>query len=345
MNATLEQVHSGDPQRSEKHPILDVSKSTQHLIQSSISENTKIAYKRALSALEVWLQGKPLTDSLLSEYLTLCYEKGLAPASIAIVPAAVRFSARLRGIESPIGSLSERTLAGIRRKGRGRGRGQVTGLTFSETKFLVGQIAKHGVKGIRDAALFSLMSDCMLRVSELIAVQVQDVEVAADGSGRLQLPQSKTDQEGLGATLYVGAPTMMRIQNWLGLIERYLGEIDRKSQLFLSIRRGGHIKRSGMSAQGVCKNIKKYVNEAGLQGRFSGHSFRVGTAQSLAQRGATLTQMQTAGRWKSPKMPASYCRNELAGRSAVATLLYSSSGEAEPPQENSGGECHGVGGG
>lgn len=96
-----------------------------------------------------------------------------------------------------------------------RGRGQVTGITFTETKFLVGQIAKHGVKGIRDAALFSLMSDCMLRESELVAVRPADLEMTSDGSGRLHLPKSKTDQEGAGATLYVGAPTMERIHSWL----------------------------------------------------------------------------------------------------------------------------------
>ena len=79
----------------------------------------------------------------------------------------IRFAARLVGETAPIGPLSERILAGIRREGRQRGRGQATGITFTETKFLVGQIAKNGVRGIRDAALFSLMSDCMLRISEL----------------------------------------------------------------------------------------------------------------------------------------------------------------------------------
>ena len=321
MNFTLERGCSNDAQSLGKQTIL-ASSSVQHLIQSSISKNTKSSYERELKELEIWLKNRPLTDILLSEYLTLCYERGLSPASIAMIPAAVRFSGRLSGIKSPIGVLTERTLAGIRREGLNRGRGQVTGITFTETKFLVGQIAKHGVKGIRDAALFSLMSDCMLRVSELVAVRPADLEITSDGSGRLHLPKSKTDQEGAGATLYVGAPTMELIHSWLHLIEQQIGEVDQSVKLFRSIRKGGHIQQTGMSTQGIRKNLKHYVSEAGLQGRFSGHSFRVGTAQSLAQRGATLTQMQTAGRWKSPKMPASYCRNELAGRSAIATLLY-----------------------
>ena len=42
---------------------------------------------------------------------------------------------------------------------------------------------------------------------------------------------------------------------------------------------------------------------AGIEGRVSGHSLRVGGAQSLAAAGASIVEMQTAGRWQSPSMP------------------------------------------
>ena len=38
----------------------------------------------------------------------------------------------------------------------------------------------------------------------------------------------------------------------------------------------------------------------GIGGRVSGHSLRVGGAQSLAVGGASLVELQTAGRWQSP---------------------------------------------
>ena len=38
------------------------------------------------------------------------------------------------------------------------------------------------------------------------------------------------------------------------------------------------------------------------------HSLRVGGAQSLAAGGASLVEMQTAGRWQSPAMPGHYAR-------------------------------------
>ncbi|MCY4159693.1 MAG: tyrosine-type recombinase/integrase [Bacteroidetes bacterium] len=301
-----------------------LSEATKKLILSSLSENTKKIYAGALKKLEAWLSGRELTDALLAQYLAHCHEQGLAPSTIALIPAAVRFSARLTGKTPPIAVLTERTLAGIRREGKHRGAGQVTGITFSEVKLLVQQIAQNGIRGKRDAAMFSLMSDCMLRISELTAVCPVDIVSLSDGSGRLRLPQSKTDQEGMEATLYIGPPTMKYIQEWVCLLNEQFEEVDKRVPLFRSMRRGGIILPHGISVRAVRKNIDLYTKDAGLRGRFSGHSFRVGTAQSLAQKGATIAQMQTVGRWKSPAMPAIYCRNELAGRSAVATLLYNS---------------------
>ncbi len=51
--------------------------------------------------------------------------------------------------------------------------------------------------------------------------------------------------------------------------------------------------------------IIKYRSAAdGVEGRVSGHSLRVSSAQSLATAGASLVEMQQGGRWKPPAMPA-----------------------------------------
>ena len=52
-------------------------------------------------------------------------------------------------------------------------------------------------------------------------------------------------------------------------------------------------------------------------------ALKVAVTQSLARRGASLVEMQTAGRWKSPVMPAHYAQAELAALGAVARLRYS----------------------
>ena len=61
---------------------------------------------------------------------------------------------------------------------------------------------------------------------------------------------------------------------------------------------------------------------AGLTGRYSGHSLRVGSAQSLVGRGATLPEAQLCGRWGTPRMVAHYVRAQRAERGTVARLRY-----------------------
>ena len=61
---------------------------------------------------------------------------------------------------------------------------------------------------------------------------------------------------------------------------------------------------------------------AGIEGRVSGHSLQVGSAQSLAARGTSLVEMQRDGGWKSPEMPGLYTRNQTARRGATARLRY-----------------------
>lgn len=70
--------------------------------------------------------------------------------------------------------------------------------------------------------------------------------------------------------------------------------------------------------------LKARAQPAGVEGRISGHSARVGSAQDLAAAGAELTELMNAGRWQSPAMPAHYAQGQLAlaGRGAVARLRY-----------------------
>jgi len=300
----------------------DLPDATRRLLRASVSENTRRAYGQALSALEAWLAGRELTDALVAEYLTLRHESKLAPSSIAMIPAAIQFACRWSGIESPLGLLTEEIMTAIRKEGRGRGPGQVTGITFLEARRLAGQVAREGVRGIRDAAIIALMSDCMLRIGELVAARPKDVIHDPDGTARLHIPRSKTDQEGKGARQFIGPPTLERLEAWMGVVQEQLGAVDESGPLFHAVQKGGKIQPRGLSARAVRKNIQAYAERLELKGRFSGHSFRVGTAQSLAREGATLPQLLYVGRWDSARMATRYCRDELAGKGPVAKLLY-----------------------
>ena len=154
-------------------------------------------------------------------------------------------------------------------------------------------------RGKADIAMISLMRDAMLRVSEAAAIKWEDIEVQADGTGRLMIRRSKTDPEGEGAIAYISCLTMKPLN---------------------AIRNGATESGSvfGLRPNQISKRIKQAARAAGMGNGFSGHSPRIGMARDLARAGTELTSLMNAGRWSTTKMPALYTRNETAGRGAVA---------------------------
>ena len=242
---------------------------------------------------------------------------GLSPAVASMAVASVKFRCRLQGLASPVGPATDRVLAGLRREGKGRG--QVDGVRFSEVDAAAAANDGGSVAGLRDAALLAVASDGLLRVSEIAALDVGDVQAEADGSGRLFVGESKTDQEGRGAVLYLGALTVKRVNAWLTAAGHQDGP------LFRRVRRGGRVEGDPgrrLSVNAIRRIIRSRAAAIGIEGRVSGHSLRVGGAQSLAAGGASIVEMQTAGRWQSPAMPGHYARGQLAARGAVARVRY-----------------------
>ena len=271
---------------------LAVSTETKELIQSSIADSTLKRYQRLSRELEAWLGGQILTDGLLADYLTELHTAGKSPSTIAQVVAAAKWLAKNHGIEI-VGEVTSKTLAGIRREGKERGKGQVDGVEREDMLRVVTLAeADKTIAGLRDAVLIRLMSDCLLRISEAVAVNVGDLH-----KNTLRIKSSKTDQEGRGEMLYVGGPTQK-------LIDRYCtrAEID-KGVLFRRIRRGDHVTGERLTVVSARRIIKARAKAAGVEGFISGHSLRVGSAVSLAQAGASVVDMQNAGRWKSHRCP------------------------------------------
>ena len=86
--------------------------------------------------------------------------------------------------------------------------------------------AADTLAGLRDSAMIRLMSDCLLRISEVVAVNIEDVDTT------LTIRSSKTDQEGKGESLFIGEPTHNAINKYCDA-----GEIE-SGALFRRIRRG-----------------------------------------------------------------------------------------------------------
>ena len=291
-----------------KEAPLQLPEETAFLIKASIAENTQKAYQRALQSLEIWLSGRTLSDALLANYITTLYEEGKSPATIGQLVAAVKWQLKHQSQETLNFPITQATLAGIRRAGRDRGRGQVDGLIWQDVERVCIYAETEGtLVGLRDAAMIRLMSDCLLRISEVVAVNVSDLK-----DKTLTVHASKTDQEGAGETLYVCDATR-------NVLNQYRERADiTRGAVFRHIRRGDHIQPTRLTPHSARRIIQKRAQAAGVEGFISGHSLRVGSAVSLAQAGASVVDMQVAGRWKSSQMPAHYAKAELAERGAIA---------------------------
>ena len=288
--------------------ILQLPEETESLIKASVSENTLKAYQRALQSLTVWLAGRTVSDALLANYITQLHETGKSPATIGQVIAAVKWQLKHQSQETINFPITQATLAGIRREGRDRGRGQVDGLIWQDVeRVCILAEMENSLAGLRDSAMIRLMSDCLLRISEVVAVNVGDLKERT-----LTVRVSKTDQEGASESLYVCDAT----RNVLNQYRERAGIT--RGALFRHIRRGDHIQSNRLNPHSARRIIKKRAADAGVDGFISGHSLRVGSAVSLAQAGASVVDMQVAGRWKSSQMPAHYAKAELAERGAIA---------------------------
>ena len=163
--------------------------------------------------------------------------------------------------------ITQTTLAGNRREGRDRGRGQVDGLIWRDVeRICVYGEAEGTLIGLRDSAMIRLMSDCLLRISEVVVIK----------DSTLTLRASKTDQEGTGERICV-------CENTRRVLKQYCEQADiTRGAIFRHIRRGGHILAQRLTTAAAHRIIQKRGRAAGVEDFISGYSLRVGSAVSLA---------------------------------------------------------------
>lgn len=245
------------------------------------------------------------------------------------------------------------TLKGIRRKKRERQR-QAAPLRFGEA-MQDGQAAPEGltvkslltacgsdIMGLRDAGLISLAYDAGLRVSELVGATVADLSHMGDGSGRLEIGHSKTDQLGEGALVWLSFETMARISAWLTASGIGAGPVFRRINVVTGApgEDGRRIVRHyigdrPLTRQGVVAILRRRAFAAidqghvdldpGMEGAavraVSAHSFRVGLTQDLFAAGEDGAGIALALRWSSPGTALRYARELAVGDNAAARVL------------------------
>ena len=292
-------------------------------LRDARAPNTWRAYSGAWQRWAAWAVDRghrqlPADPAAVAAFLADRAEQGVAPATVRLDRAGIAAAHRHAGVPDPTGYPGCReVLAGLTRRGAGQGRGQVAAMDWRAADLAAVLAEREGTAaGLRDAALLSLMSDALLRVSEASAADVADVARMADGSGTLTVLRSKTDQEGRGHVRYLGAATVARIAAYLDRAGHDAGA------LFRRVRRGDHPAPGRLSAAAIREVVRRRAADAGVPGRISGHSLRVGSAQSLAAAGAGEAELREAGDWTDPAMPARYTRHQTAARGAVARFRY-----------------------
>ena len=267
-----------------------------------------------------WAEGRglsslPAAPSGVAAYLTERASSGVSIPTVQLSRAAIAAAHLDANLEDPCAHPGvRRTMAGLSRM-FGRPPLQAIPLTSDVAAairatarrprpFPSGRRESESTaerRGLVDIALVSVMRDALLRRSEASALVWNDMERMADGTGRLTVRRSKTDQTSEGKVLYLSTTSM--------------ADID-------AIRPAepshGHMSVFGLSSSQIGRRIARSCEVAGFAGAYSGHSPRVGMAQDLAANGAELPALMEAGRWESPTMPARYTRSQAAERGAVA---------------------------
>src|SRR4030095_12488842 len=167
---------------------------------------TRRAYRSDFALFRSWCEAKRVSDlpappEGVAAFLAAEANRGAKVATISRRLAAIRYGHKLAGHEPPTNSEAVKaTLRGIRRTA-GSAPTRKTPATADKVLAMVAE-AGTNLTGIPDRALLLLGFAGAFRRSELVALNIADLEFCAGGL-RVSIRKSKTDQEGLGATIAV----------------------------------------------------------------------------------------------------------------------------------------------
>jgi site-specific recombinase XerD len=304
-------------------PAADLERAANFARQEK-APSTRAAYRSDFAAFQSWcsrhgVASLPAAPETVAGFLAAEAEAGRKPATIGRRCAAIRYAHKLAGIEPPTHAEAVKaTLRGIRRSlGTAPAR---KAPAVAETLRDMARVAQDRIKGLRDRALLLLGFGGAFRRSELVALDVADIEETDEGL-RVTIRRSKTDQEGQGVTIAIvrgGACCPVKaLRAWLGAAGISEGPV------FRPVRKGGKVRDLRLSAKSVNDIVKAYAGHVGLDGAaYGAHSLRAGFLTSAARKGASVFKMRDVSRHKSMDVLQSYVRDaDLFRDHAGAGLL------------------------
>jgi len=256
---------------------------------AALAANTRRAYAGDWRAFAAWcaaraLESLPAAPETVALYLADQADR-LKPATLERRLAAIAKAHAAAGHPSPRAAGA----VGLVRKGiratHGTAPAKKAAVSVLDLRHMLATLPS-GRRGARDRALLLLGFAGGFRRSELVGLDVADLEAAGDGL-RVTVRRAKTDQEGRGRTIAIRrgrhpeTDPVAAVQAWIadaGLID---------GPLFRGVRNNGVVEAGRLSDRTVALVVQRAAKRIGLTPeRFAGHSLRRGLATAAAEHGA-----------------------------------------------------------
>lgn len=274
-------------------------------LQASLSDNTRRAYSNDLKHFMEWGGCIPATPESVASYLAVHADK-LSFATLSRRVVAIGKAHTLNRLLSPAHSeMVKATLHGIRRT-YGCAQRRVNPTLMHDVQQMVKGL--NGLKGMRDKALLLIGFAGAFRRSELVSIQVGDIQFVDEGM-IIHVRRSKTDQIGKGRDIAI--PFVRGKMSPVQAATNWLAQSGIKSGcVFRRIDRYGNIIGQGLSPQSVALIVKEHAKRIGLDERnFSGHSLRAGLVTSAVKSGVSSWKICQQTGHQSEAMMQRYIRD------------------------------------
>jgi len=239
------------------------------------SGNTIMSYKRDISHYMAFLKEKGITDikktnrTTVLTYLLLLQKQGRAAATISRRLASLRsFYGYIQdsGIKMKDPTLNLE-VPKVSRKAPGV-------LTTSETELLLSMPKLTSPKGYRDRAMMEVLYATGIKVSELINLNIQDIDLR---HGCITCHSGSHTR-----TLQMGRTAISALRDYIDKARNTLTVSDDVYILFLNMN------GTRLSRQGFWKILKSYSKEAGIKKDITPYTLRHSFAIHLLENGADI---------------------------------------------------------
>ncbi len=302
----------------------DVAEKARAFVNQSRAGNTVKAYRSDWRHFATWcsshnLVAMPGTGEAVALYIADLAESR-KPSTISRRMAAISQAHQAAGYETPTKDAAVRAVwSGIRRA-KGVAQQGKAPATMPVVKAMIEHLPAN-LLGARDRAMLLLGFAGAFRRSELVGLDVADVDITREGAV-MTLRHSKTDQEGQGSKKgipYGSNPDtcpVRALQGWLEASGITAGP------LFRYINRHGQLGPDRLTDQAVALVVKRQAKAAGLDpAEYAGHSLRAGLATAAAMAGASERAIMNQTGHRSTAMLRRYIRDgSLFRENAAATV-------------------------